>query len=251
MDTITKAKINLFAVLRNIEDLCELDKESKELIKNTKLSVSFNIPEVGCAALIFRDGKCKFVPNEPKATLKLWFNSPEHFNKLVDGEQTIPMFINVFKVGFLLKTFTKLAERLSYYLQPKSEDLFKNKEYFEINTLLTAYTAFNALCQVGNSDATGVKVAARMKDGEIACGIPGKLAVHIVVKDHIMTPYKGEAKNPIAFMEFADLEFAHNLLNGKESSYAGMGDGKFMVKGTISLLNEMSKLLNLVSVYLQ
>ncbi|MFA6866108.1 MAG: hypothetical protein WCR54_01160 [Clostridia bacterium] len=251
MDNVTKAKINLFAVLRNIEDLCELDKESKELVKNTKLSVSFNVPEVGCAVLIFKGGKCEFIPNESKAGLKLWFNSPEHFNKLMNGENTIPLFINVFKVGFLLKTFTKLAERLSYFLQPKSEDLFNDREFFEINTKLTAFTAFFALCQVGNSDSTGKKVAARMSNSIIACGIPGVLDVYIKVEDHIMTAYKGENKEAIAFMEFADIDFAHNMLSGKESSYAGLGSGKFKVKGVVGVLNEMSKLLNLVSVYLQ
>ena len=33
MDNITKAKINLFAVLRNLEDLCAMDKESADIIK--------------------------------------------------------------------------------------------------------------------------------------------------------------------------------------------------------------------------
>lgn len=31
MDNITRAKINLFAILRNLEDLCEMDPQSKEI----------------------------------------------------------------------------------------------------------------------------------------------------------------------------------------------------------------------------
>ena len=60
MDNITKAKINLFAVLRNLEDLCAMDKESADIIKDTKLSVQFNVPDVGSATIDFDHGKCTF-----------------------------------------------------------------------------------------------------------------------------------------------------------------------------------------------
>lgn len=60
MDNITKAKINLFAVLRNLEDLCAMDKASADIIKDTKLSVQFNVPDVGSATIDFDHGKCTF-----------------------------------------------------------------------------------------------------------------------------------------------------------------------------------------------
>lgn len=87
MDNVTKARINLFAVLRNIEDLCAMDPVSKDLIKDVKLGVEFNVPEVGSAVLNFADGKCTFTRGKGKSALKLYFTSPEHFNKLVDGEK--------------------------------------------------------------------------------------------------------------------------------------------------------------------
>ncbi|NLL56580.1 MAG: hypothetical protein GX242_05165 [Clostridiales bacterium] len=249
MDNVTKAKINLFAVLRNIQDLCELDDVSKDIIKDEKTSVSFNVPDVGTASLIFKDGKCTFVPDQSKAQLKLWFNSPEHFNKLIDGEKTIPMFINIFKVGFLLNTFTKLADRLSYFLKP-TEELLKDRKYFEINTILTAYTAFFAMCQIGNSDEVGKIVASRIVDGDIACGIPGGIQVTINVTNGVMSARLGGSENPRAVMEFADLDFAHDLLNGKTSSYKGLGEGKFLIKGKLSMLDQVSKLLTMVGHYL-
>jgi hypothetical protein len=250
MDTVTKAKINLFAVLRNIQDLCELDDVSKDIIKNEKTSVSFNVPEVGCATLVFKNGKCLFVPDRSKAQLKLWFSSPEHFNKLVDGEKTIPVFINIFKVGFLLKTFTKLADRLSYFLKP-TEEVLKDKKGYEINTILTAYTAFFAMCQIGNSDEIGKIVASRIADGDIACGIPDGLQVTINVNNGFMSATLGRSKDPRAIMEFADLDFAHDLLNGKTSSYKGLGEGKFLIKGKVSMLDQISKLLTMVGHYLK
>lgn len=249
MDNVTKAKINLYAVLRNIQDLCAMDEVSKDLIKDKNISVSFNVPDVGCGTLVFSDGTCTFVPYRAAAKLKLWFTSAEHFNKLVDGEKTIPIFINVFKAGFLLNTFTKLAERLAYYLKP-TEDLLKDPSYFEINTILTAYTALFALSQIGNSDEIGKVIASRIADGSIACGVPGGIQVTINIKDHKMVSTIGQATDPHAIMEFADLQFAHDLLNGKSSSYNGLGQGKFLIKGRVDMLDQMSKLLVMVGQYL-
>lgn len=254
MDNITKAKINLFAVLRNLEDLCEMDSEAKELIKDEKIRVGFSVPEVGKAVLEFKDGKCKFIPDCFKANLQLWFTSAEHFNKLIDGEKTIPIFCNVFKVGFLLGTFTKLADRLSYYLQPapdKAEELLADENYFRTNTILTAYTAFFALAQIGNSDKVGKIVAKRMPDCVLMAGVKGEMEIQLVIKDHKLTAAKGApAEPPTAEMLFADLDFTHRLLSGKTSSFAGMGEGKFEVKGAVSILEQMSKLLDIVSIYL-
>lgn len=253
MDNVTKAKINLFAVLRNISDLCDLDAESKEIVKDEKLSVQFIVPDVGVGTLKFENGKCTFTRGKGPASLKLWFTSAEHFNKLVDGENTIPMFINVFKVGFLLKTFTKLADRLSYYLQPpadKKEEMLKDPDYFRINTTLTAYTAFFAMAEIANSDYVGKACASRMIDGTILAKVGGGPELTITVKNHQLSAAMGGCDMPTATMMFADMQFAHDILNGNASSFGGMGSGQFVVTGALDMLEQMAKLLNQVSIYL-
>ncbi|MEG1612998.1 MAG: hypothetical protein RR357_02400 [Clostridia bacterium] len=252
MDTITKAKINLYAVLRNLEDLCEMDSESKAIIKDIKLSVQFNVTDVGSATIKFENGKCTFYRGKKRAALKLYFVSPEHFNKLIDGEKTIPVFFNVFKAGFLLNQFTKLADRLSYYLKPTDVKLLENAEFFNINTTLTAYTAFFAMSEIANSDKIGKIIARRMPDGLISCGITDGPQVKLILKDHKMSSEKGlAAENEWrAKMIFADMKFAHDLLNGKTSSFIGMGTGQFQVKGYVEMLEQMAKLLTQVSYYL-
>ena len=263
MDNVTMAKINLFAVLRNIEDLCVMDPVSKDLIKDVDLGVEFNVPEVGAAVLTFKGGKCTFTRGKGKSALKLYFTSPEHFNNLIappvnpktgKPKMVIPIFYNVFKVKFLLDTFTKLADRLSYYLQPKPEkkdELLKDPAYFETNTILTAYTAFYAMSEIANSDYVGKAIARRMPDGVIACEVGGTdLAMNITVKDHIFVTNKGKVAQPRATMVFGDLQFAHDLLNGKTSSFTGMGTGQFQVYGFVEMLEQMAKLLSQVSIYL-
>lgn len=251
MDTITKAKINLFAVLRNLEDLCAMDKEAQEIIKGVKLSVQFNVFDVGSATIKFQDGKCTFYRGKKRAALKLYFTSPEHFNKLIDGK-TIPVFFNIFKAGFLLNQFTKLAERLSYYLQPSDPALLDNEEFFYINTALTAYTAFFAMAEIANNDNVGKVIAKRMHDCVLAAGVTDGPQVKITVKEHIMSIEKGIVPDYEwdAKMTFATMRFAHDLLNGKSSSFIGMGTGEFEVKGAVELLEQMAKILTQVGYYL-
>ncbi|MDD4839218.1 MAG: hypothetical protein PHE93_00910 [Clostridia bacterium] len=250
MDNITKAKINLFAVLRNIQDLCAMDPVAQEIIKNQKISVQFNVPKVGNATLKFVEGKCAFIRGKAKANLKLSFTSPEHFNKLVDGEKTIPIFINIFKAGFLLDTFTKLAARLSYFLKPTSE-LLADPEYFKINTYLTAYTAFFALCEIGNSDRIGKLIASRIPQGDIQLRVvEGPEMVINIDETHSMSVRKGAIDEPRALMQFSNLQTASDILNGKTDIYSCLGAGKFLIKGFLPMLDNMSKLLAFVSKYL-
>lgn len=251
MDIVTKARINLFAVLRNVQELCSLDKESAELIKDEKLSVGFNVAGVGNAVMSFKDGKCTFSPKKGGATLQLYFKSAEHFNKLIDGEKTIPIFYNVFKVGFLLNKFTKLADRLSYYLQPSDPSLLKDPEFFTISTTLTAYTAFYALCEVGNSDPIGRVTAARIEDGVINCFIKDGPALNITVDKGHMTAAMGISENWKASMEFASMEFASEVLNGTMDTFTGMGTGLFALKGRVPMLENLAKLLAQVAFYLR
>ena len=255
MDNITRGKITLFAILRNLEDLCEMDPQSKEIVKNMKpIAVEFNVPEVGSAVIAFKDGKCTFTRGKGKSSLKLYFTSPEHFNKLIDGENTIPIFYNVFKVGFLLKEFTALTDRLSYFLQPKPEEkdeLLKDRDYFVTNTVLTAYTAFFAMAEIANSDFVGKACARRTDNGTILCqvGDDGP-AINFTVKNHKFYAAKGAVDEPKATMKFGSLEFAHKLLNGQASSFGGMGSGDFAVCGAVDMLEQVAKLLNVVSEYL-
>lgn len=257
MDQVTKAKINLFAVLRNIEDLCELDEESKKLIAGQKIGVQFSVPEVGTAVLTFKDGKCTFTRGKGKASLKLWFTSAEHFNKLIDGEKTVPVFFNVFQVKFLLDTFTKLAERLVYYLQPTDEERAernKDENYFKTSTLLTAYTAFFALAEIGNSDSVGKRVAKTIPNGMMHAliyeGDEVFAGVSINAKDGKLTTEKGLNGTGRAFMEFHGVDTAYAVLNGTEDLYSLMGKGKMSIQGFVPMMEMTSKLLGLVAVYL-
>ncbi|UKI14815.1 MAG: hypothetical protein L6V85_02035 [Clostridiales bacterium] len=64
------------------------------------------------------------------------------------------------------------------------------------------------------------------------------------------TEQRGAIDDWSAQMFFANMEFAHDLLNGDASSFGGMGSGDFQVRGRLDMLEQMAKMLNLVSAYL-
>ena len=204
----------------------------------------------GRSEVKFFDGKCTFIRDKASASLRLWFTSPEHFNKLIDGEKTIPVFVNVFKVGFLLNTFTKLAERLGYFLKP-TDELLKDEEYFKINTFLTGYSAFFALCEVGNSDRIGKLNASRMPEGDIQVQVTDGPAIIVNSNEkHKLTASIGKSDNIRALMDFRSLKVANDILGGKTSIGAELGSGTFMVSGYLPMLDNLNKLLAQVAVYL-
>jgi hypothetical protein len=86
-DATVLACINLHAVLRNLEDLCELDRTSREIIGAgsfryaSESGASSPDPSFGsgsCAA-----GKTFGGP----VGMDLYFTGPEHFNLMIEGKK--------------------------------------------------------------------------------------------------------------------------------------------------------------------
>jgi putative sterol carrier protein len=248
---LTKANINLYAVLRNLEDLCEMDKDTKNLIAGKDITLQLTVKDGPEALISFKDGKCTFKKGTGKCNIKLYFKSPEHFNQMIDGKANpIPLkgFTNI---SFLKNEFTKLTDKLSYYLKP-SDELLKNPEYMKINTFLTAYTAFFALAEIGNTDKIGKLNASRIPDGTISISVLNNgPAIKIIVKDGHLEAEKGKAEKPRATMTFANSEIANAILNGKMDSYTCIGNGTFEVRGYVPMLDNMNKLLSQVPAYLK
>ena len=75
IDGLTMACINLHSVLRNLEDLCELDNQAKELIKGKNMTILFSAKGVPEATLSFKDGKCTMRKGKHQPyDMKLHFN---------------------------------------------------------------------------------------------------------------------------------------------------------------------------------
>jgi len=111
VDQLTKANINLYAVLRNLEDLCELDEEMKGLIKDKDLAIQFSVKDGPEGLLEFKNGKCSFNPRSGNCSIKLYFKSPEHLNQMFDGKANPIPLKGITKINFLKNEFIKLTNR--------------------------------------------------------------------------------------------------------------------------------------------
>ncbi|MFZ5354485.1 MAG: hypothetical protein ACOZCL_17415 [Bacillota bacterium] len=250
-DELTLSYINLYAVLRNLEELCDMDSEAKSLIANKNLSICFKVKNGPQAVLSFQNGKCTFSEGSGPCSIKLYFTSPAHLNSMFEGKANPIPLKGLTKISFLKNEFTKLTERLSFYLKP-TDALLKDKNYHRLNTILTANTAIFALSQIGNHDRLGKLNAYRMPDGIISIqASDGSLALNVTADHGVLTPKKGKADKPRAIMEFSDLETANNLLNGKVDAYTCIATGGIKTRGYVPMLDCFDKLLGMVPRYLK
>lgn len=249
-DAKTLAYINLYAIFGSLENLCELDEDARALLTNKKpITIGIEVKDGPKATITFKNGRCRMEDGIGPCDIKLPFSSCEKFNGLIDGTVTPIPSKGFSHIGFLLKDFIKLTDLLTRYLRPDPEDL-KDKRFFEISTSLLFYTISVAIAQIGNHDEIGNFSAHHMVDGDIRLSIKDGPKATIRVKDHRLLTLKKDTDNPRAIMEFGSIELANDLFNGKVNSIACVGEGKITMGGMISMVDNMNRILDLVSLYL-
>ena len=249
-DSRTLAYINLYAVLGSLENLCELAPEASSLLTNKKpISIGFEVKGGPSATITFKNGRCRMEQGCNKCDVKLPFSSCEKFNGLIDGTVTPIPSKGFHHIGFLLNSFTKLTDLLAKYMRPDPEDL-KDPDFFRISTLLLLNTITVAIAQIGNNDEIGKFSASNMVDGEISFSIKGAASTTIRVKDHRLLGIKKASDNPRAIMEFSSIELARDLFDGKVNAIACVGSGDIVMKGMISMLDNLNRILDRVALYL-
>ena len=247
---LIKAGINLYAVFKNLEDLIALDEESRNLIKGKKLSIQFLVKNGPKAWIKFENDACK-VGNGimKKPSVKLWFKSPEHLNKMFDGDANPIPLKGFTKLGFLQKEFVKITEKLEYYLKP---ELIENptKEYIEINTRFTLTVAAFALSEIAKYNKKAKLSASHIPDGIIQLWVlPNDPAVFLTVKNGEISAQKGVAEKPDAILEMKDYQTANDFLNGKSNPFLAIASGDVIIRGQTNMLDSLSLILDKVQNY--
>lgn len=250
IDQKTLAYINLYAVLGTLENLCELAPEASSLLTNKKpISIGFEVKGGPSATITFANGRCRMEQGCTKCDVKLPFASCEKFNGLIDGTVTPIPSKGFLHIGFLLKDFTALTDLLNKYMRPEPADL-EDPDFFRISTTLMLDTITVAIAQIGNNDEIGKFSADHMVDGEISFSINDGPATTIRVKNHRLLGIKKRCENPRAIMEFESIELARDLFDGKVNAVACIGTGDIVMKGMISMLDNLNRILDRVAVYL-
>ena len=251
-DSRTLAYINMYAVLGTLENLCELDDKAKEILSTIEkpISVAFDVKNGPSATLTFSKNGCRMDDGvNADCDIKIPVANCDKFNAIIDGKATPIPTKGLTKVNFLLKTFTALTDRLTEVMRP-SEEALKDMDFFRLNTLCTFYTVAVAISQIGNQDAIGKFSASNIVDGDIQIGITGEVYATIRVKDHHMITIKQAPEKPRAIMEFCDIPLANALFAGTVNSIDHVGNGNITIRGLISMVDNVNRILDRVGLYL-
>ncbi|MGD2269675.1 MAG: hypothetical protein PVI06_04690 [Desulfobacterales bacterium] len=248
---LIKAHLNLYALLPNCEDLVQCDREIAELSKNWDFCVQFIVRGGLRAYVDFQKGLCKVgkgTYNHP--TMKLFFTSPRHLNEMFD-RKTNPIPLKGFtRLGFLKKEFSKLTDRLEYYLKP-TEDLLKDQSYLEINTHLMMKTAAFAVKELSVLDPIGKIVAPHIPPGVVLLKIlPHGPSVSLDFKKDDITVKKGGAQRPMACMFMKNVRVANDFLSGKMDAFTAVASGDVSIRGKIPMLDSIGLILDRIPLYL-
>lgn len=250
-DARTLSYINMYAILGTLENLCELDGKSKELLSSLKKNVSicFEVKNGPSATITFTKNGCRMEDGVRPCDIKIPFSSPEKFNGMIDGTVTPIPTKGFTKINFLLKTFVALTDRLTELMRPTPEAL-EDREFFVLSTTLTFYTIAVALAQIGNQDEIGRHSASYMVDGDIHFGIKDGPAATLRVKDHHLVTIKKAPEKPRAIMKFADIDLANALFNNNVNALECVCNGSIEIHGMASMIDNMNRLLDRVALYL-
>ncbi len=250
-DQRTLAYINMYAVLGTLENLCELDDKAKDILKDLEnpISLAFDVKDGPAATLTFSKNGCRMEDGVGNCDIKIPVSSCEKFNGIIDGKVTPIPTKGLTKINFLLKTFTALTDRLTEVMRP-SEEALKDADFFCLNTLCTFYTVSVAISQIGNQDAIGKFSASNIADGDIQIGIKDTVYATIRVKDNHLITIKQASDKPRAIMEFCDIELANALFAGTVNSIDHVGNGNIVIRGLISMVDNVNRILDRVALYL-
>lgn len=251
-DQRTLAYINMYAVLGALENLCELDDKAKEILSGLEkpVSLAFDVKNGPSATLTFSKNGCRMDDGvNADCDIKIPVANCEKFNGIIDGKVTPIPTKGLTKINFLLKTFTALTDRLTEVLRPSEESL-KDADFFRLNTLCTFYTVSVAISQIGNQDSIGKFSASNIVDGDIQLGIKDTVYATIRVKDNHLITIKQASRQPRAIMEFCDIELANALFAGTVNSIDHVGNGNIVIRGLISMVDNVNRILDRVALYL-
>lgn len=246
------AYVNMYGVLGSLENLCAMDEKAKTILRELTSPVSLCFSVTGgpeCTFHFTKDG-CRVTDGDAGCNAKMVFGSPEKFNNLINNAKPgLPMKGIIRTLAFLMGPFTKLTDRLNEVLRP-SEEALQDETFYEENTLMTLYVIAGAVAALANHDSISKISASGTVDGDIQMAIPGKAVITLRVKDHQFTAIKAASPHPRATMEFADIRLAHGLFNGEVSTVNEMCQGHIVLAGMISMIDNVNRILDRVSVYL-
>lgn len=251
IESLVKANLNLYAVLRNLPDLVESDPVAARTVARWRIGIQFVVWRGPAATLAFEDGACIFERGRHGSPeVVLGFVSPGHLNRMMDGKGT-PVPLKGFKrLGFMRHEFPKITDRLAFFLKPTDAKL-ADPHYLAVNTRLTLATAVFAARELALFDPTCRRIAGRIRNGGVLLKVlPDGPAAHLIFEDGEVTPGFGDIQRPMARIDFRDLAMANAFLNGRLDPFAAIAGGEVAIRGQTPMIDNLSLIFDRIPAYL-
>lgn len=255
MDEKTLSYINMYAILKALPLLCEMDEKAKELAsfivgKNGKkkpfrpINIGLHVTDGPFGVLRIGGGKIEFLEIKKLTLTYVKFFSFEHFNHYMSGVTRACLYGGFHRLS-VLRNFKKLIDRLFCYLYPTSEQK-NDAEFFEKSTKLLFYTGMYAISEVGNRDVIAINSTRLIPNGTIQVTVGGEeqIGAYIVSQKNILETKTGFVEHPRAKLEIADLKTAREiLLNRADMAYL-MTKGIVRVSGYLPMTDSFTKIMS-------
>ncbi len=211
------ARINLDAILSNLEILAAEDHESASLAARWNGCIAFKVGTRGPrTTLTFSDGAISVRAGVADTSgIVLFFPSERMLNNMFSGEGIgFPLPLKgLIKIKGLL-TFMKLAQRMEKILKGDNPPL-------ELKAKLMLNTIARTMAVVANHDEALKPSAAELR-GTAELRIKDGYAVHVKFGGPVVSGHRGAAPDPDLIMEFKNSQFFLDLADDKVDTMAAI-----------------------------
>ncbi len=248
---LIKSELNLFAVLKSMEDLVKYDPDTTALTKNWNVSIQFTVKNGPAAYIKFENGACSVEKGKMKRpAVKLFFTSPSHLNKMMDGNGSPIPLKGFTKLKFLTKDFPMATDKLEYYLKP-TDELLKDDHFVEMNTRMTLTVASNSLDSIARLDTLGKFNAKNLMEGAIQIEVKeGGPVLHMICKNGAIESKRGPHDSPLATMALRNMKTANDFFLGKVDTFLAIASEDVVIMGQIKFADAISQLLGRIEHYI-
>jgi putative sterol carrier protein len=247
---LTTARIFLKAVLPLFEELPKGDEAAKKAIKGLNGVITFRAPQGLAAQVEMKDGTITVTQGrDKKSSITLYLPTVTMLNNLFKNKGfALPLPIWGIWNLKLVNAFTKLGDRLNYYMTPDPKKPLKPGETKLAATLLLFAASLGAAV-VGQDEED--KVKAKIPNGIAQFDIKGEPSVYIEKRKADFRAEKGRPSDYNMFMSFRDYDIAYDMFVGKLDFMAAIPMGDITLSGSLPMADQFSQLMLKVGEYTQ
>ena len=247
---LTTARLFLNAVLPLFEELPKGDEKAKKAIKGLSGVITFLAPKGLSAQVEINNETVRVTPGKKKkSSITLLLPTVGMLNNLFRNKGfALPLPIwGVWNLG-LVKGFTKMGERLNYYMDPKPKKPLSGQERKLAASLLLLAAILGAAI-VGQSEAE--LVAPKIPDGIGHFEIRGGASAYVEKKGMTLVGKKGTPTDYNLFMSFKNADIAYEMFTGTLDFMAAIPVGDIGLSGSLPMAEQLSQLMLKVGEYTQ